>query len=69
VLKKGVTLYQLGTDTIKTTLFGRLRHNEGSGSLNFGMVADVEYFKQLTSERRRAVSPGIPDPGMGQESK
>jgi terminase, large subunit len=52
VLKKGVTLYQLGTDTIKTTLFGRLRHNEGSGSLNFGMAADVEYFKQLTSERQ-----------------
>jgi len=52
VLKKGVTLYQLGTDTIKTTLFGRLRHNEAGGSLNFGMAADEEYFRQLTSERQ-----------------
>ena len=54
VLKRGVTLYQLGTDTIKTTLFGRLRHNEagGVGTLYFGMAADEEYFKQLTSERQ-----------------
>ena len=51
-IKKGVTLYLLGTDTIKTTLFGRLRHNEGAGSLNFGMAADDEYFRQLTSERQ-----------------
>ena len=54
VLKRGVTLYQLGTDTIKTTLFGRLRHNEagGVGTLHFGMAADEDYFKQLTSERQ-----------------
>jgi phage terminase large subunit GpA-like protein len=54
VLKRGVTLYQLGTDTIKTTLFGRLRHNEagGMGTLHFGMAADEDYFKQLTSERQ-----------------
>jgi phage terminase large subunit GpA-like protein len=54
VLKRGVTLYQLGTDTIKTTLFGRLRHNEagGIGTLYFGMAADEEYFRQLTSERQ-----------------
>jgi phage terminase large subunit GpA-like protein len=54
VLKRGVTLYQLGTDTIKTTLFGRLRHNEagGIGTLHFGMAADEEYFRQLTSERQ-----------------
>jgi phage terminase large subunit GpA-like protein len=29
-----------------------LRHNEGAGSLNFGMAADDEYFRQLTSERQ-----------------
>jgi len=52
VIKKGVTLYQLGVDTIKTSLFGRLRHNETTGGLNFGMAADDEYFKQLTSERQ-----------------
>jgi phage terminase large subunit GpA-like protein len=52
VIKRGVTLYMLGTDTIKTTLFGRLRHNEAAGTLNFGMAADSEYFQQLTSERQ-----------------
>ncbi len=52
VIKRGVTLFQLGTDTIKTTLFGRLRHNEGAGGLYFGQAADAEYFKQLTSERQ-----------------
>ncbi len=52
VIKRGVTLYQLGTDTIKTTLFGRLRHNETMGGLNFGLAADDEYFRQLTSERQ-----------------
>jgi phage terminase large subunit GpA-like protein len=52
VIKRGVTLYQLGTDTIKTTLFGRLRHNEATGGLNFGLAADDEYYRQLTSERQ-----------------
>ena len=51
-IKKGVTLYLLGTDTIKTTLFGRLRHNDGNGSMHFGMAADDDYFRQLTSERQ-----------------
>jgi phage terminase large subunit GpA-like protein len=52
VLKKGVTLYMLGTDTIKTTLFGRMRHNEAGGALFFGQAADEEYFRQLTAERQ-----------------
>jgi phage terminase large subunit GpA-like protein len=52
VIKRGVTLFQLGTDTIKTTLFGRLRHNDGVGGLYFGQAADAEYFRQLTSERQ-----------------
>jgi phage terminase large subunit GpA-like protein len=52
VIKRGVTLYQLGTDTIKTTLFGRLRHNQATGGLHFGMAADEDYFKQVTSERQ-----------------
>jgi len=52
VIKRGVTLYSLGTDTIKTTLFGRLRHNETTGGLHFGLAADDEYYRQLTSERQ-----------------
>ena len=51
-IKKGVTLFSLGTDTIKTTLFGRLRHDDGVGALHFGMAADDDYFRQLTSERQ-----------------
>jgi phage terminase large subunit GpA-like protein len=53
IVKKGVTLYMLGTDTIKTTLFGRMRHKEGLGSVNFGLAADHEYFEQLTAEKQR----------------
>lgn len=52
VLKKGVTLYMLGTDTIKTTLFGRMKHDDGPSQLRFGMAADEEYFRQLTAERQ-----------------
>jgi len=53
VIKRGVTLYSVGSDTIKTTLFGRMRHNEdGPGGLRFGLAADAEYFKQLTSEKQ-----------------
>ena len=57
-IKKGVTLYMLGTDTIKTTLFGKLRLENGPGNLNFGLAADTEYFQQLTSERQKLVYRG-----------
>ena len=43
----------LGTDTIKTTLFGKLRLEKRSYNLNFGLAADTEYFQQLTSERQK----------------
>jgi len=53
IVKRGVVLYSVGSDTIKTTLFGRMRHNEdGPGGLRFGMAADEEYFKQLTAEKQ-----------------
>ena len=48
----------LGTDTIKTTLFGKLRLENGPGNLNFGLAADTEYFQQLTSERQKLVYRG-----------
>ena len=52
-LKRGVLLYSVGTDTIKTTLFGRLKHNEvGPGYLHFHMETTTEYFEQLTSEKQ-----------------
>lgn len=53
VLKNGAQVYPVGGDTIKTTLFGRLKHNEvGPGYLHFHMKATVEYFEQLTAEKQ-----------------
>lgn len=53
VLKNSAEVYPVGGDTIKTTLFGRLKHNEqGPGYIHFHNEAGAEYFKQLTSERQ-----------------
>jgi len=52
-LKRGATVYPVGGDTIKTTLFGRLKHNElGPGFLHFHMDTTGEYFEQLTAEKQ-----------------
>ena len=51
VLKNSAEVYPVGTDTIKATLFGRLKHNEpGAGYIHFHAEAGHEYFKQLTAE-------------------
>lgn len=53
VLKNSAEVFPVGVDTIKTTLFGRLKHNEhGAGYIHFHNEAGQEYFKQLTSERQ-----------------
>ena len=53
VLKNSAEVFPVGTDTIKSTLFGRLKHNEvGPGYIHFHAEASVEYYKQLTSERQ-----------------
>mgnify|MGYP001465867623 CR=1 FL=1 len=53
VLKNSAEVFPVGVDTIKTTLFGRLKHNEhGAGYIHFHNEANQEYFKQLTSERQ-----------------
>lgn len=53
-IKKGALVYLLGTDTIKTTIFGRLKGiaNAGPGFIHFGSAADMEYFEQLTAEKQ-----------------
>ena len=52
-LKRGASVYPVGGDTIKTTLFGRLRHNEiGPGFLHFHNETGTEYFEQLTAEKQ-----------------
>ena len=52
-LKRGALVHPVGSDTIKTTLFGRLKHNEtGAGYLHFHMKTTTEYFEQLTAEKQ-----------------
>ena len=53
VLKNSAEVFPVGSDTIKSTIFGRLKHNEpGPGYIHFHAEAGHEYFKQLTSERQ-----------------
>ena len=52
-LKRGAQVFPVGGDTIKTTLFGRLKHNEvGGGYLHFHAQTGAEYFEQLTAEKQ-----------------
>jgi phage terminase large subunit GpA-like protein len=52
-LKFGVDLYPLGTDTIKSTLYGRLKHNEpGPGYMHFHGDLPDEFFQQITVEKQ-----------------
>lgn len=51
-LKKGVTLYMVGTDTLKRTIYARLKINQsGPGCCHFGQNATEEYLEGLTCER------------------
>lgn len=53
ILKRGASVFSVGTDTIKDTLFGRLRFNDpGPGFIHFGKAATLEFFEQLTAERK-----------------
>jgi len=53
VMKSGVELYPMGSDTIKSTLFGRLKHNEpGEGFIHFRADLPDEFFNQITSEKQ-----------------
>jgi phage terminase large subunit GpA-like protein len=53
LLKRSLSLFPVGSDTIKTTLFGRLRHNErGAGYLHFHLQTGAEYFDQITAEKQ-----------------
>ncbi len=52
-LKSGVDLYPIGADTIKSVIYGRLKHNvPGQGYMHFHAGLDEEFFKQLTSEKQ-----------------
>jgi phage terminase large subunit GpA-like protein len=51
-IKKGAELYPVGSDTIKSTIYARLKSAEGEGQYHFYHGVGPEYFKQLTSERQ-----------------
>lgn len=52
-LKKGAEVFPIGTDTVKSLLFGRLKHNDpGAGYLHFYPTIGTEYFEELTAEKQ-----------------
>lgn len=52
--KNGALVYPMGSDTIKDTLFRRLKITEaGAGCLHFYMGLGTDYFEQLTSEKQK----------------
>jgi terminase, large subunit len=56
ILKRGVKLWMVGTDTAKDLIFGRLKvTTPGPGCMHFSKYLPVEWFNGLTSEVRRAI--------------
>jgi len=52
VLARGARVYPVGTDTIKSVIYGRLKHNQpGPGFIHFHDKLTTNYFLELTSER------------------
>lgn len=52
-LKKGAQVFPVGSDTVKSLLFGRLKHNDvGPGYLHFYPTVDKDYFEELTAEKQ-----------------
>ena len=53
IIKRGVQLWHVGTDTAKDLLFGRLRVTQpGPGYVHFSNDLSADFFKQLTAEAR-----------------
>lgn len=52
-LKHGVDLYPLGSDTVKTTLYGRFKVEiPGPGYVHFHSALTPDYFEEITSEKK-----------------
>ena len=46
-------MFPVGSDTVKSLLFGRLKHNDvGPGYLHFYPTVSSEYFQELTAEKQ-----------------
>jgi phage terminase large subunit GpA-like protein len=53
VVRKGAQVFPVGTDTVKSLLFGRLKHNDmGPGYLHFYSTVGTDYFEELTAEKQ-----------------
>jgi phage terminase large subunit GpA-like protein len=53
IYKGGAEVYPVGTDTIKTVLYSRLKFNEpGPGYWHFHAELTTDYFNQLTAEKQ-----------------
>jgi phage terminase large subunit GpA-like protein len=52
-MKRGAELYHVGTDTIKSVIYGRLKHNDpGPGYIHFSQDLKPEFYEQLTAEKQ-----------------
>jgi phage terminase large subunit GpA-like protein len=52
-LKSGGEVHMVGTDTVKSVVYGRLKHNEpGPGYIHFPGDAPPDYFSQLVAEKQ-----------------
>ena len=53
ILKRGVKLHYIGTDTAKDLIFGRLKVTQyGPGYMHFSKGLPAEFYDQLTAEQR-----------------
>lgn len=53
VMKSGAEVWPVGTDTIKSVIYGRLKLNEaGAGFYHFHAGLSADYFAQLTAEKQ-----------------
>lgn len=54
VIKNGVDLWMVGTDTAKAVIYGRLKLGKdgGQGAMHFPLGLSEEYYSQLTSEKQ-----------------
>jgi phage terminase large subunit GpA-like protein len=52
-LKRGAEFYLVGTDTVKSVIYGRLKHNQaGPGYIHFSQDLETDFYEQLTAEKQ-----------------
>jgi phage terminase large subunit GpA-like protein len=53
VLKSSAEVWPVGTDTIKSVIYSRLKHNEpGAGFIHFHAELTADFYEQLTAEKQ-----------------